>query len=167
MADATHHATHAAHHAGQALKGHKMNKTTLFIIGGGVLLVLVYLYYRNSQNNAAQQAAANNNANAQQNPPDTIGTSYDQGASDYATLAGDIQQTQATQENDFLRLQRRIQAMMKKEKNLQKSFNKYKRRHHNPHENHHHPGGTGGHGVGPRHHGPHNPRKGHPTGGRR
>lgn len=161
---AEHHAEHAGHHAAKALgKHHKLDKKTLFIIGGGLLLVLVYMYYKSSQANSASSSTTPSGAsNVNPSAPDTIGGTYDQAASDYASLAGDIQQSQVTEQTDVQRLQRALAKAMKQDKKLAHEFRKYRREHHHGgHHNHHHPKGTGGHHVGHRGHGPHHAGGGH------
>ena len=73
-----------------------MKKQYLYIAGGAVVLVLVYLWYRNQQNNAAT------------NTQDTLGTPDTQEQSDYATLAGMLQQQQAQEQGDIQSVQQAL-----------------------------------------------------------
>lgn len=80
----------------------KMDRKHLMIYAAaaGGLFLLYYLYSRNS---------AANNATSTQNPgTDTVGTALSPNASDYATLSGDLQQSQATESYDVFKLGQQI-----------------------------------------------------------
>lgn len=69
-----------------------MNKKTLLYVGGGAALLVIFLYLR-------ARSAASSGAT------DTTGTTDTQEASDYAQLAGMLQQEQAQEQSDFSSLQ--------------------------------------------------------------
>lgn len=72
-----------------------MNKKTMIYGGGALALVIVFLYLRSRSSSAAA-------------PSDTIGTPADQGASDYANLAGALQGAGAQEQSDIAGLNSQI-----------------------------------------------------------
>lgn len=74
-----------------------MNRKQLLIGGGvAVALIVAYIWYRNHQAGAASSGGA---------PVDSTGATSSQEASDYATLAGMLQQQQAQEASDFASVQ--------------------------------------------------------------